>query len=56
MPDDEIIALTGFTREIPIRDVADENGQLRSITVTINYQNGPTIRTYTLTTFISAYS
>ena len=32
-----------ITREIMIRDVAGENGQLRSIVVTIKYQNGPTI-------------
>jgi type II secretory pathway pseudopilin PulG len=55
-PDDQTIKLTGFTREILIRDVANENGDLRSVTVTVTYQNGPTKRTYTLTTFISAYS
>ena len=54
--DDMTITLNSFTREISIRDVDNENGQLRSITVTITYQNGPTHRTYTLTTFISAYS
>ena len=30
--------------------------QLRSIVVTIRYRNGPTTRTYTLTTYISSYS
>ena len=54
--DDQTITLSSYTREIAIRDVANENGQLRSIDVTITYQNGPTKRTYTLTTFISAYS
>jgi Tfp pilus assembly protein PilV len=54
--DDTTITLTQFTREILIRDVSNENGELRSIVVTIKYQNGPTVRTYTLTTFISAYS
>ena len=29
-----------------IRDVAGEQGQLRSIVVTVNYQNGTTTRTY----------
>lgn len=54
--DDQVVTLSGFTREIKIRDVANENGQLRSIVVTIKYKNGPTTRTYTLTTYISAYS
>ena len=54
--DDMAIILTAYTREITIRDVPGENGQLRSITVTIVYQSGPTKRTYTLNTFISAYS
>ena len=54
--DDLTTTLSAFTRELSIRDVANENGQLRSVTVTITYQNGPTRRTYTLTTLISAYS
>jgi type II secretory pathway pseudopilin PulG len=54
--DDRIISLTNFTREILIRDVAAENGQLRSIIVTVTYRNGTTTRTYTLTTYISSYS
>jgi len=54
--DDQFIPLTTFTREIMIRDVNAENGQLRSIVVTIKYKNGPTIRTYTLTTYMSSYS
>ncbi len=54
--DDLVTTLNGYTREIMIRNVPNENGQLRSITVTITYQNGPTKRTYTLSTFISAYS
>jgi type II secretory pathway pseudopilin PulG len=54
--DDQIISLSSFTREILIRDVAGENGQLRSIIVTVRYRNGTTTRTYTLTTYISAYS
>lgn len=54
--DDQVITLSGFTREIMIRDIPGENGQLRSIVVTIKYQNGTRIRTYTLTTYISAYS
>ena len=54
--DDMIVTLSGYTREIYIRDVPGENGQLRSITVRITYQSGPTKRTYQLTTLISAYS
>jgi hypothetical protein len=54
--DDQIITLNGYTREILIRDVAGENAQLRSIVVTIKYRNGPAVRTYTLTTYISSYS
>jgi prepilin-type N-terminal cleavage/methylation domain-containing protein len=54
--DDQVIVLRAFTREILIRDVPNENGELRSITVTVIYQSGPTKRTYVLTTLISAYS
>jgi type II secretory pathway pseudopilin PulG len=54
--DDTTVTLSAFTREISIRDLPNENGELRSITVTITYQNGPTKRTYTLTTYISAFS
>jgi type II secretory pathway pseudopilin PulG len=54
--DDQYVALTTFTREIQIRDVAGENGQLRSIIVTVKYKNGTTTRTYTLTTYMSSYS
>ena len=54
--DDSHVELNGYTREIKIRDVAGENGQLRSIAVTMIYRNGNTHRTYTLTTYISAYS
>jgi type II secretory pathway pseudopilin PulG len=50
------IPLTAFTRQITIQDVASENGQLRSITVTISYQSGSTTRTYKLTTLISTYA
>ncbi len=54
--DDTEQVLTGFTREIAIRDVLGEGGQLRSVTVTVIYRNGKTLRTYKLTTYISAYS
>jgi prepilin-type N-terminal cleavage/methylation domain-containing protein len=54
--DDQIITLTNFTRQIAIADVANEDGNLRMVTVTITYQNGPTTRTYKLVSFISSYS
>jgi hypothetical protein len=54
--DDVTVTLNQFTRQIAITDVAGENGQLRTITVTITYQNGPNKRTYTLTTLISSYA
>ena len=54
--DDQVMPLDSFTREIRIRDIAAENGQLRSVVVTVTYRNGPTTRTYTLTTYISSYS
>jgi prepilin-type N-terminal cleavage/methylation domain-containing protein len=59
--DDQTITLTGYTREIAIRDVPGEldvNGvcMLRSITVTVIYQAATGPRTYSLTTYISNYS
>lgn len=54
--DDITQSLTQYQREIEIRDVPNENGELRSIKVTITYQNGPTVRKYVLQSFISAYS
>ncbi len=51
--DDVTQTLTGYTREIKIRDI--ELG-LRSIVVTITYRAGTGIRTYTLTTYISNYT
>ncbi|MGC4085048.1 MAG: hypothetical protein QM736_23760 [Vicinamibacterales bacterium] len=54
--DDKTVVLSGFTREIKIRDIAGESGQLRSIVVTIKYPSGSGTQTYTLTTYISAYA
>jgi len=54
--DDSTITLSGYTREIQIQDVPGENGRLRTITVTIRYKSGPTVRTYTLMSYLSAYS
>jgi len=52
----QTLTLSAYTRQIKIEDVPNENGQLRTITVTITYQDGPSKRTYTLTTLISSYS
>ena len=54
--DDRIVTLNGYTRQIAITTVANENGNLRQIVVTLTYMTGPTKRTYTMTTFISSYS
>lgn len=54
--DDKTIELTNFTRKIEIADVPNESGQLKLITVTISYRNGPTVRSYELRSYISAYS
>jgi type II secretory pathway pseudopilin PulG len=51
--DDVTVALTNFTREIQIRNV---EANLRSITVTIRYPQGSTMRTYTLTSYISNFA
>ncbi len=54
--DDRVVPLSQFTREIKIRDVTGENGILRTIVVIITYQDGPTKRSYTLSSLISSYS
>jgi prepilin-type N-terminal cleavage/methylation domain-containing protein len=65
--DDITQVLTQYTRTITIRNVLNDPVgcsagpsaapcQLRSVTVTITYQNGTRTNSYTLTTFISAYS
>ena len=51
--DDVTVTLTGFTREIQIRDIETN---LRSITVIITYQQGKAVRTYTLTSYISNFA
>ena len=51
--DDVVVSLTSFTREIEIRDVAQN---LRQIRVIIRYQVGNLSRQYQLTTFISSFA
>jgi prepilin-type N-terminal cleavage/methylation domain-containing protein len=58
--DDKKVPLSTYTRQIAITDVTMANGQpnpnLRRLTVTITYRVGTLVRTYTLTTYISAIS
>jgi hypothetical protein len=63
--DDTTVTLTGYTREIQVRDVANEPLNcgtvtvpctLRSIKVIITFRSGSVNRTYTLTTYISNYA
>ncbi len=54
--DDQVITLSGYTRQITITDIANENNDLRKIVVTIVYQNGKTTRTFTLTTYLSSFA
>ena len=51
--DDVTQTLNGFTREIRIVDLSAD---LRSVTVIITYGTGPTLRSYTLTAYISSFA
>ena len=51
--DDVTQSLSGFTREIRIRDL---QVNLRAITVIVTYQAGSAVRTYTLTAYISSFA
>lgn len=46
-------SLAGFTRTVQIADLSKD---LRVITVSIKYPAGSSVRTYTLTSYISAYA
>lgn len=54
--DDVLTPLTEFTRRIEIRELTPVNASLREVIITINYGTGLQRRTYTLRTFISAFS
>ena len=58
--DDKKVPMTTYTRQIEITDVLLPNGNpnpnLRRLRVTIGYRVGTLVRTYTLTTYISAIS
>ncbi|MDE3156377.1 MAG: prepilin-type N-terminal cleavage/methylation domain-containing protein [Acidobacteriota bacterium] len=51
--DDQVVPLAGYTREIKIRDIQTD---LRTITVTVTYQDGDVTRSYVLTSYISNYA
>jgi hypothetical protein len=51
--DNTTVSLAGFTREIQIRNLTAD---LRSITVTVTYRAGQSLRTYVLTAYISNYA
>ncbi len=51
--DDRTIPLSGFTREIEIRDLETD---LRKITVTVTYHDGDVTRKYVLTSYISNWA
>jgi prepilin-type N-terminal cleavage/methylation domain-containing protein len=54
--DDVLTPLAGFQRQIEIREMQPANPELRELVVTITYSVGPQRLTYTLRTFISAFS
>jgi len=51
--DDQRTPMTGYTREIEIRDIRDN---LRRIRVIVRYQGDGGVREYVLTTFVSSYA
>jgi hypothetical protein len=58
--DDVRVPLTGYTRQIEITDLLDDQGNpnpiLRQLRVTIQYPVGTTTRAYVLTTYVSSIS
>lgn len=58
--DDVTTPMTNYTRQIEIADMLLANGtpnpNLRRVTVTIGFRVGSSLRTYTLTTYISSIS
>jgi hypothetical protein len=54
--DDVLTPLIGFRRQIEISELVPAHPDLRQLIVTITYTVGPRQRTYTLRTFISAFS
>jgi len=54
--DDRVTTLSGFTRQIEIRELSPVNADLREVIVTVSYQVGAVRGSYTLRTFISSFS
>ena len=58
--DDVETPMINYTRQIEIANILLPNGNpnpnLRRVTVTIGFRLGPSLRTYALTTYISAIS
>lgn len=54
--DDIVTPLAGFTRQVQILELSPINPDLRQIVVTITFKVGAQQRSYTLRTYISAYS
>lgn len=54
--DDRSITLSQYTRQIEILEFSPVNPELRELRVTITYRVGPQTGSYTLRTFISAFS
>jgi prepilin-type N-terminal cleavage/methylation domain-containing protein len=54
--DDVVTPLQGYTRRIEIIELSPVNPDLRELRVTITYRVGPQSGTYTLRTYISAFS
>ena len=54
--DDIVTELRGYTREIRIAELSPVNADLRQLTVIITYQVGSLTQSYTLRTYIAAFS
>jgi len=54
--DDVLTPLIGFTRQIQILELAPVDPDLRELRVTITFQVGPRRGSYTLRTYVSAFS
>ncbi len=55
-PDDLLFPLSTFQRQVEIHELVPVNPDLREVVVTITYQVGSIRRTYTLRTYVSAFS
>ena len=53
--DDVKVGLGNFTRTIAITPVAGYTNSLNQVVITVNYNTGRFQRSYTLTTYVSAF-